>query len=234
MADTALAATIGVSRQLADALARLTWVTSAYGWGTLVVPVIAAAPAYFAGSLSLGGLMMAVGAFNQLQLVRRLFPHVTPQVAEQIETRFRLVYDHTGWQLTRVYESAIETLSWLADHQVGCFLVTNKRQKPTRQILIKFGLLQFFIEVVSADTNGPTLESKEEMVSHLVEKHLLNPGRTLVVGDTHSDEAAARMCGMHFALAVYGYGSGYTDREWQEAHILHSISDLVQIVSAPT
>jgi phosphoglycolate phosphatase len=168
------------------------------------------------------------------ELVRRLFPHVTPQVAEQIETRFGLVYDHTGWQLTRVYESAIKTLSWLADHQVGCFLVTNKRQKPTRQILIKFGLLQFFIEVVSADTNGPTLESKEEMVSHLVEKHLLNPGRTLMVGDTHSDATAARMCGMHFALAVYGYGSGYTDREWQEAHILHSISDLVQIVSAPT
>ncbi len=82
VADTALAATIGVSRQLADALARLTWVTSAYGWGTLVVPVIAAAPAYFAGSLSLGGLMMAIGAFNQLQQALRWFVDNFPRIAD--------------------------------------------------------------------------------------------------------------------------------------------------------
>src|SRR5262249_4502892 len=55
-----------LSRQLANGVARLTWVTSGYGWLGLIVPVVAALPAYAAGNLSLGGLMMVIGAFNQV------------------------------------------------------------------------------------------------------------------------------------------------------------------------
>lgn len=71
-----------VARRLADAVARLTWITSAYGWGTLVAPVIAAMPAYFAGSLSLGGLMMVIGAFGQVQQALRWFVDNFPRIAD--------------------------------------------------------------------------------------------------------------------------------------------------------
>ncbi|MDK9696790.1 MAG: ABC transporter ATP-binding protein/permease [Siculibacillus sp.] len=60
-------------RRLADDLARLTWVTSGYGWLALVVPVIVASPGYFVGAMSLGGLMMVVNAFNQVQSSLRWF-----------------------------------------------------------------------------------------------------------------------------------------------------------------
>ena len=60
-------------RRLADDLARLTWVTSGYGWLALVVPVIVASPGYFSGAMSLGGLMMVVNAFNQVQSSLRWF-----------------------------------------------------------------------------------------------------------------------------------------------------------------
>jgi putative ATP-binding cassette transporter len=53
------------------ATVRLTWVTAGYGWVGLVVPIIVAAPGYFGGRLSFGELMMAVGAFNQVQQSRR-------------------------------------------------------------------------------------------------------------------------------------------------------------------
>lgn len=49
----------------------LTWISAGFGWGGLVVPVLAAAPAYFAGDLTFGGLMMAVGAFNQVNTALR-------------------------------------------------------------------------------------------------------------------------------------------------------------------
>ena len=52
---------------------RLTWITSGYGWLALVVPIVVAAPGYFAGELSFGGLMMVVGAFNQVQSSLRWF-----------------------------------------------------------------------------------------------------------------------------------------------------------------
>src|SRR3984893_3418887 len=60
-------------RRLVSGVTRLTWVTAGYGWFAIVAPFIVAAPGYFFGDLSLGGLMMAVGAFNQVQQALRWF-----------------------------------------------------------------------------------------------------------------------------------------------------------------
>jgi vitamin B12/bleomycin/antimicrobial peptide transport system ATP-binding/permease protein len=82
---------LSVGRQLANSIARLTWITSAYGWGTIVVPVIAASPAYFTGTLSLGGLMMVVGAFNQVQSALRWYVDNFSRIADWRAT-LRRVY----------------------------------------------------------------------------------------------------------------------------------------------
>jgi len=68
-----LAAVLAAMRRLVSGLTNLTWITAGYGWFTLVAPIIAAAPLYFAGDLSFGGLMMAAGAFNQVQSSLRWF-----------------------------------------------------------------------------------------------------------------------------------------------------------------
>ncbi|URK88547.1 hypothetical protein LP421_15895 [Rhizobium sp. RCAM05350] len=54
-----LASVLEISNKLMMALTRLTWVTSGYGWLTVVAPIVIAAPVYFNGNLSFGGLMMA-------------------------------------------------------------------------------------------------------------------------------------------------------------------------------
>ena len=167
------------------------------------------------------------------ELVRQLLPHVSPQIADQIEGRFRSIYDHTGWQQTTLYEGVTETLSQLSDRLIDCFLVTNKRLTPTRQILVKLGLLPFFREVVSADATYPTLQSKEAMVRYLIQKYFLDPRKTLVVGDTRSDATAAQTCGMDFALAVYGYGSFDSANQSQQMYTLHKLSELLHFVPGP-
>src|SRR3546814_14927392 len=69
-------------RRLSGALSRLTWITSGYGWVAIVFPIIVAAPGYFGGDLSLGGLMMVVGAFNQVQNSLRWFVDTFPRIAD--------------------------------------------------------------------------------------------------------------------------------------------------------
>ena len=59
--------------KLVSATRSLTWVTAGYGWFTIVAPIVVAAPAYFLGHLSFGGLLMAVGAFTQVQQSLRWF-----------------------------------------------------------------------------------------------------------------------------------------------------------------
>ena len=73
---------IDITRQLANGLARLTWITSGYGWLALIVPILVAAPGYFQGTLSFGGLMMVVGAFNHVQNALRWFVDNFPRIAD--------------------------------------------------------------------------------------------------------------------------------------------------------
>jgi putative ATP-binding cassette transporter len=77
--------------RLAGALARLTWITSGYGWLALVVPIVVAAPGYFSGQMSFGTLMMVVGAFNQVQTSLRWFVDNLPQIADWRATLLRVV-----------------------------------------------------------------------------------------------------------------------------------------------
>jgi putative ATP-binding cassette transporter len=64
---------LGAMWRLVFGLTNLTWITAGYGWLTLVAPILAAAPEYFSGTLTFGGMMMAVGAFNQVQLSLRWY-----------------------------------------------------------------------------------------------------------------------------------------------------------------
>ena len=82
---------IDIMRRLANGLARLTWITSGYGWLGLVAPILIAAPGYFAGNLSFGGLMMVVGAFNQVQSSLRWFVDNFAGIADWRATLSRIV-----------------------------------------------------------------------------------------------------------------------------------------------
>jgi vitamin B12/bleomycin/antimicrobial peptide transport system ATP-binding/permease protein len=85
-----LAAVLTATRRLVADLTRLTWVTAGYGWVTLVVPILAAAPLYFAGDLSFGGLMMAAAAFTQLQSSLRWFVDNFSTIADWRATLLRV------------------------------------------------------------------------------------------------------------------------------------------------
>lgn len=96
---------VDITRQLANGLARLTWITSGYGWLALVAPILVAAPGYFQGTLSFGGLMMVVGAFLHVQNALRWFVDNFPRIADWRATLLRVV----------AYREALEQLETLGE-----------------------------------------------------------------------------------------------------------------------
>jgi len=64
---------VAAVRRIVRGHANLTWVTAGFGWVTIVAPILVAAPLYFSGKVSFGGLMMAAGAFTQAQSSLRWF-----------------------------------------------------------------------------------------------------------------------------------------------------------------
>jgi vitamin B12/bleomycin/antimicrobial peptide transport system ATP-binding/permease protein len=85
-----LAAVLAATARLVTGLTNLTWITAGYGWFTLVAPILVAAPLYFAGNISFGGLMMASGAFIQVQSSLRWFVDNFSTIADWRATLLRV------------------------------------------------------------------------------------------------------------------------------------------------
>jgi putative ATP-binding cassette transporter len=85
-----LADVLDASRRILAAMVRLEWVTAGYGWITVIAPIVIAAPVYFAGDMTFGGLIMAVGAFNQVHASLRWFVDHIGGIADWRATLLRV------------------------------------------------------------------------------------------------------------------------------------------------
>ncbi|SFP25041.1 putative ATP-binding cassette transporter [Mesorhizobium sp. NFR06] len=81
---------LGAMRRIYTAQINLSWVTDTYGWITVVAPILVASPVYFSGDISFGGLMMAVGAFNQVHSSLRWFINNIGSIADWRATLMRV------------------------------------------------------------------------------------------------------------------------------------------------
>jgi len=89
-----------IERRLGDALratrrivwghTNLEWVVAGFGWITQVAPILVAAPLYFTGKVSFGGMMMAAAAFTQAQSSLRWFVDNFSVIADWRATLLRV------------------------------------------------------------------------------------------------------------------------------------------------
>ena len=85
-----ISAVLAATARLVTGLTNLTWITAGYGWFTLVAPILVAAPLYFAGNITFGGLMLASGAFMQVQSSLRWFVDNFSTIADWRATLLRV------------------------------------------------------------------------------------------------------------------------------------------------
>jgi putative ATP-binding cassette transporter len=102
-----LQAVLQATARLVTGLTNLTWVTAGYGWFTTVAPILVAAPLYFGGSLTFGGLMMASGAFIQVQSSLRWFVDNFSTIADWRATLLRVAaFRHAVMAADTLHEAA--------------------------------------------------------------------------------------------------------------------------------
>jgi putative ATP-binding cassette transporter len=88
--EASLDGALKATRRLVTGLTNLTWITAGFGWVMIVAPILVAAPLYFAGRLSFGGMMMAAAAFTQAQSSLRWFVDNFSQLADWRATLLRV------------------------------------------------------------------------------------------------------------------------------------------------
>jgi vitamin B12/bleomycin/antimicrobial peptide transport system ATP-binding/permease protein len=115
---------LAATRRIVTGLTNLTWVTAGFGWITLVAPILVAAPIYFAGKISFGGLMMAAAAFTQAQSSLRWFVDNFSVIADWRATLLRVAsfrYALTHTEELREFDSRID----YADGEAGTITISD-------------------------------------------------------------------------------------------------------------
>ena len=149
------------TRRIVTGLTNLTWVTAGFGWVTIVAPILVAAPIYFAGKISFGGLMMAAAAFTQAQSSLRWFVDNFSVIADWRATLLRVAsfrYALTHTEELREFDSRIN----YADGEPGMITISNLRIVSTagwdllreKSVVVRTGER---VLVVGAPGTGKTL-----------------------------------------------------------------------------
>jgi putative ATP-binding cassette transporter len=115
---------IRATRRIVTGHTNLTWVTAGFGWITNVGPTLVAAPLYFTGKISFGGLMMAAAAFTQAQGSLRWFVDNFPVIADWRATLLRVASFRQALvaaDVQRTFESQIT----YADGEPGAMTIEN-------------------------------------------------------------------------------------------------------------
>ncbi len=116
IADQYLNGVLDILRTLSFANARLTWIACGHGWLVVILPVLVALPGYVQGKLDFGGLMMVVGAFNQVQQSLRWFVENFAKIADWRSSLHRVVVFREAVLTVDDYESLPETIT-LSEHE---------------------------------------------------------------------------------------------------------------------
>ncbi len=124
-------------RLLVTALTQLTWVTSGYGWITIVAPILVAAPVYFAGNLSFGGLMAAIGAFNQVHDALKWFVNNFGAIADWRATLLRVTSFRQAVQATDINNSVEQRIKFTQSETNQIVLNKLKITAPRETVRLK-------------------------------------------------------------------------------------------------
>jgi phosphoglycolate phosphatase len=136
---------------------------------------------------------------------------LTPASAESLFelawAAYQRHYAACNGQHARVYDGVLQGLRQFKAQGWSLACVTNKPTAFAKELLEQKGLLDFFDHTLGGDA---VARKKPDPLPLLTGCQLLGtqPARTLMVGDSSNDAAAARAAGCPVLLVSYGYNHG--------------------------
>lgn len=130
---------------------------------------------------------------------------------------------------SRPFEGCVEALDLLRDEGARLAVCTNKRQDLSERLLGDLGLTDRFAAILGADR----ATNRKPHADHVFEAVAAAggvPERALFVGDSRTDERAARNSGLPFVFVTFGYEAEAVENIASDAVIGH-YSQLVPALS---
>lgn len=152
------------------------------------------------------------------------------RVLDALEKAFREDYDTRGWRTTTCFPEAPRVLRIMRERGHRLFVVSNKPQKVSLNILGDEQILDLFEAVVTRDSCIPAYAGKDDMIRSLMAERQIAPEDCIMVGDTAEDAKAAAAAGIGFVHMSHGYGA-VESRDGSTTCSLDSFSQFLPLIS---
>jgi phosphoglycolate phosphatase len=172
------------------------------------------------GSVTRDFIERTVGKGSE-HLIRRTLEHVGADAAlfDSAFARYQVRYQEINGLYSAVFPGVVEGLERLGARGLKLACLTNKPTAFALPLLQSKGLARFF----SVAFGGDAFERKKPDPLPLLKTcEILGsaPSRTLMIGDSSNDAAAAHAAGCPVVLVTYGYNHGEPVREVAaDAHV---------------
>jgi phosphoglycolate phosphatase len=137
---------------------------------------------------------------------------------------------HCGTR-SRAYDSVKQTLRALSTDGVKLAVVSNKEGRFAREVLAAHDLLDFFDLLICGDSL-PAKKPDPLPIRHCMERLGVMPARTLMIGDSEIDVAAARNAGVAVWAVTHGYADAESVRSAKPDRIVGGFSAITDALAA--
>lgn len=148
-----------------------------------------------------------------------------PELLREACAVFLELYSEHGRDRSRVYPGVRGGLAAMRNHGATLACITNKPRKPAVDLLAHLGLLDAFALVLGGDSL-PRRKPDPLPLRHAGSVLGAAVERSVFVGDSAGDVAAARAAGMRVACVRYGYNHGRDISEAAPDAIVDSLEEL--------
>jgi phosphoglycolate phosphatase len=134
-----------------------------------------------------------------------LEPYGDNRVDEAVAA-YRADYGERGLFESLPYAGIAEALEEMRRSGARLFVATSKRRSFALRILDHLDLTARFDGIYGSEAGG-ALDHKPALIAHIIERHALKPGRSVMVGDRRYDVAGAHANKMLALGVLWGYGT---------------------------
>ena len=139
-------------------------------------------------------------------IIRGICPDLAPADLERIVRIYRARYRACPFDESPAFPGIPLLFERLSGRGCRLFVATNKPEDVTRRLLDARGLLPYLTGFACSDSVPGRRLSKAGMLALLMERHGVEPGTAIMVGDSALDMRGGQEAGMATAAALYGYG----------------------------
>jgi len=127
-------------------------------------------------------------------------------LTEKAVAFYRERFGTVGLFENEVYDGIVEVLEDLQKNGHTLYVATSKPVVYAERIIGHFGLQRYFKRVFGSELDG-TRSDKTSLISHILQRELIAPSETSMIGDREHDIIGAKENGIYGFGVLWGYGT---------------------------